>query len=286
MMKNKCVVVIPVYKDNPSRTEIASFRQGISILKSYDVFIFTYIECNLDIYKRIAGEQKIDLSIEFFEKKYFSSIEGYNDLCFSKDFYHRFSVYEYMFIYQLDAWVFRDELQFWCDKGYDYIGAPIYYGKNRKTFTTKFFGVGNGGLCLRKISHCLSILEGNSSAVFLKPISLIKLYWNYFLYSDNFKNIENRIKILPIILAKFFGKYNSLNYYIKNHVNEDLIFGTWSTKSWGHKGNIPTEDEAMHFSFEVNPSFLYNKIGEKLPFGCHAFEKWEYETFWKQFINL
>lgn len=35
-------------------------------------------------------------------------------------------------IYQLDAWVFNDELSSWCSLGYDYIGAPFfpYRGKN------------------------------------------------------------------------------------------------------------------------------------------------------------
>ena len=35
-----------------------------------------------------------------------------------------------MLIYQLDAYVFKDELLNWANKGYDYIGAPWLPWKN------------------------------------------------------------------------------------------------------------------------------------------------------------
>jgi hypothetical protein len=37
----------------------------------------------------------------------------------SKQFYERFVAYDYMLIYQLDAYVFKDELDDWSAKGYD-----------------------------------------------------------------------------------------------------------------------------------------------------------------------
>lgn len=42
--------------------------------------------------------------------------------------------------------------------------------------------------------------------------------------------------------------------------------------------------EALEFAFERFPSEMY-KITGKLPFGCHAWEKYEYESFWKKFIK-
>lgn len=282
----KCVVVIPVYKVCPKRSEQASFKRALSILKSYDVTVFTYQGLDLSVYEKISHDVEKPFSIEYFDKCFFESVFGYNKLCYNKDFYNRFIAYDYMLIYQLDAWVFRDELQYWCDKGYDYIGAPIFHAYNNKYYTTRFFGIGNGGFCLRKISHCLNVLNINGNRPFLKPLLIISLYWNYFKYSDKFKKSVNRLRIIPIVIAKIFGKYNTLNYYIKNHVNEDLLFGTWSAQAWGIKANIPSMKEAMGFSFEVHPEMLYHKNGDKLPFGCHAFEKWDYETFWSNYINF
>jgi len=38
--------------------------------------------------------------------------------------------------------------------------------------------------------------------------------------------------------------------------------------------------KAARFSFEFHPDYLYHAIGDKLPFGCHAFEK--YGAFYTQ----
>jgi len=42
----------------------------------------------------------------------------------SPAFYDAFKAFDYILIYQLDAFVFRDELEYFCSLGYDYIGAP------------------------------------------------------------------------------------------------------------------------------------------------------------------
>ena len=41
---------------------------------------------------------------------------------------------------------------------------------------------------------------------------------------------------------------------------------------------------AMYFSFETQPRRLYKTTNNKLPFGCHAWQKYDPE-FWKEFIN-
>ena len=56
------------------------------------------------------------LSFESFEDEYFKGISGYNRLMMSEVFYRRFIGYEYILIYQLDAYIFKDELKKWCDK--------------------------------------------------------------------------------------------------------------------------------------------------------------------------
>lgn len=287
-MKKKCIIVIPVYKDAPNNTERASFFQALNILKNHDICIITHNSCNLTVYKKISEKADKSYSIELFDINYFKSIDGYNDLCYSKDFYLRFNLYEYMLIYQLDAWVFRDELEYWCNRNYDYIGAPLFYAYNKFTYTEKYMGVGNGGFCLRKISHCLRILSSNPNKPYINLRGLLKMYSNYLSYNEKYpSSIINRLCIIPIILFKLIGIKNNLKYYIINHVNEDMIFGTWSSKEWGNNnGNIPSKEEAMKFSFEVHPSLLYKKNNYKLPFGCHAFEKWEYNEFWSNFIKI
>ena len=44
------------------------------------------------------------------------------------------------------------------------------------------------------------------------------------------------------------------------------------------------QNQAIKFSFEVMPSYLYKLNNNVLPFGCHAFEKYE-SDFWKIIFN-
>lgn len=46
----------------------------------------------------------------------------------------------------------------------------------------------------------------------------------------------------------------------------------------------PTPEEAMHFAFDRFPKELYERIGQ-LPMGCHAWRKYEYNSFWKTIIE-
>ena len=116
---------------------------------------------------------------------------------------------------------------------------------------------------------------------------ILKVYYNYCIYSDKYKKWRNRIKVIPFCFLKFVGVYNNLNYYInKRQVNEDIVFGSNAKYAWGVKANIPSFKDAACFSFEVHPEFLYHSLGDRLPFGCHAFEKWDYDSFWRDYIRF
>lgn len=284
---SNCIVVIPIYKKNLSPSEIASFRQCFTVLKNYNIVVFTYRELDISNYNEIAEEMNKKFTIEYFDKHYFESVAGYNELCFKHAFYQRFQEYEFMLIYQLDAWVFCDELQLWCNKGYDYIGAPIFWPHNSKSFTTKISGIGNGGFSLRKISYCLRMLDMPKKRPYLKPSRILKMYYNYFQYDDKFKPLHKKILVLPLIFLKIFGIFNTLNYFMKTkQINEDMMFGTNAKYAWGEMVNLPSNIEAMKFSFEVHPEINFHLIGDKLPFGCHAFEKWSYVSFWSKYIKF
>lgn len=125
-VKNNCVVVIPVYRV-PTMMEQCSFKQCLQVLNKYDITIVTNSEVDITKFNDISQMCGKSFSTELFDKEYFEGIKGYNALCLSKAFYQRFAdKYVYMLIYQLDAWIFRDELQDWCDKGYDYVGSPFF----------------------------------------------------------------------------------------------------------------------------------------------------------------
>lgn len=266
------IVAIPIYKEQPSESEIISLRQGLKILRNHEIVIFTYKGLELSIYEQIAEDCDKRFRVEYFSKAYFESVDGYNQLMMRTEFYHRFAEYEYLFIYQLDAFVFKDDLLLWCRRGYDYIGAPWIDLKNGKY---RFLAVGNGGFSLRKVSYCQRILQLPRKKCLIKPfypctISPPKTF---------------RSKISPYIMAPFrlLGWKNTIQWYI-DHINEDGLF-SWYIQQSKYSVNLPSCEEAVYFAFELYPQYCYQVTKGVLPFGCHAFMKYEYEVFWKEIIQ-
>ena len=123
----KAAVTVPIYRREPEASEKASLAQCVEVLGgSHPLILFAPESLALGPYLDIAHEA----AVERFGDRFFASVGGYNSLLLSPDFYERFSSFEHILICQLDAWVFRDELDLWCEKKYDYIGAPFYLGKD------------------------------------------------------------------------------------------------------------------------------------------------------------
>jgi len=256
-MNKNCIVLFPVYK-SLDEDEIEVVRQAEKMTSGFDkCFVIPdslVLDDSFSSFKGIVPER--------FDDRFFQGIQGYNSLMLNIDFYKRFKDYKYILIHQTDAYLFKPELQYWCDKDYDYIGAPWYlerklpkynlysflfkYGKpffRRETLLRwkLFNNVGNGGLSLRKVSSFIYVLE----------------------------HVQK--KLMDMYLS------NESNFF-----HEDIF---WSLEASGIKKDftIPAWNEAIGFSVESYPEFSYKFLGNSLPFGCHAFRKGEPE-FWKEFI--
>lgn len=265
-MKN--IVIVPVYKPELKEAELASLSQCLSILGSHEIRLTGPEGLDLSVYRTVFERFGKELAYEAFEPDYFSSVVGYNKLMLSKCFYKRFECWEYMLIYQLDAWVFRDELDAWCAKGYDYIGAP-WLKLDRKVDEQN---CGNGGFSLRRIASFIALFDHKGAI------------WGYKGLACRHRYRGPRHKV-QLILKGLLGYKNRLEDFIeKGDENEDLFFAALKHKK-KRPFRIPLTREAMFFSFEEAPAMLYERTGHTLPFGCHAWEKWEYETFWKRFIH-
>jgi len=271
-------VVIPVYKKELSAEERHSLRQCCMVLKNYHLAIVTYPECDLTNYKEVLIAEKADYTIEFFDRSYFDSVQSYNRLLLNPDFYLRFKDFKYILIYQLDGFVFKDELIEWCNKGYDYIGAPWFAKYKKYEDGYPLYKVGNGGVSLRKVSAFSERFEEKM------PLSIFPFY---------VKNIRKKgfrrmsIKTVKMLFMLLFTK-KTIGYYLKSYtdsrINEDCFWADGLSKT-KLALKVPATIEAAHFCIEKSPSYLFDTIGENLPFACHAYEKYEYDLFWKKHIH-
>jgi len=154
-MNNDVVIIVPIYKKMLDWHEVNSLDQLFSICgKKYNIIAIypesidiSYYENNFDFYR-----------YDKFWDIHFTSKKNYSNLMLNKDFYMNYTDYKYMFLYQLDGWIFKDKLEEWCDKGYDYIGAPLMSEYNMLNTAYMNYN-GNGGVSLRNIQWMIDNLE-------------------------------------------------------------------------------------------------------------------------------
>ncbi len=212
-----------------------------------------------------------DLTNIEFEKKYFGSAKAFDQLLFSPYLYKLFDNYKYILIYHPDALVFSDQLDYWCQQGYDYIAPPWIPHPNAPYHKDKFLEgqIGNGGFSLRKVKSFYKITKSKSISIKSRD----EVYYD-FGELDKINPIIRPLKKLLISL-RFFPLE-------KRYTIDDFFWGVKAQK-YNKSFRIPTMDVALKFGFECEPTYAYEKNHRELPFGCHAWTNYD-RNFWNQFL--
>lgn len=268
-------IVIPIYKEHLNKYEWISLKQCCNILRNYPIFIATHKKIDLASIKSAFKYefQHVKLEFAYFEEEYFKDIGGYNKLMCNAKFYDYFKKYEYILIHQLDAFIFKDELKSWCKLGYHYVGAPWFDDFSEGKNGEGLWRVGNGGLSLRHVKRCLTILSKRGP---VKGLSSIFEDYRHM-------GIFSKLIRVPIIALKALGIRNNIAFYLKHYSRNEDIFWSIFVPDF-YKFSIPSPEKAMKFSFERNPRKLFEINDFHLPFGCHAW--WRYDLdFWAPIIK-
>ena len=148
MQKEKVAVVVPYYHGNLDIYEEISYKQCLNKLDKYPII---FLVPNTMPKEEWPKDNKIE--IMQVRDEWFQSIDTYNCMMLQREFYQLFELYEYILIYQLDALVFSEDLDAFCDMGYDYMGAPWLQGMlDIRHMECDVRYVGNGGKKKRKVS--------------------------------------------------------------------------------------------------------------------------------------
>ena len=246
-------LVTPVYKPDLTATEVISLERALTVLAPYDHYLAAPRGLNIGAYEALFAKHGKRALVTRFSPASFLSVEAYSCLLTNLAFYQRFRKYQYLLIYQLDCYVFRDELLAWCARGYDYIGPPWFKGFDKAGEDADFAGVGNGGFSLRRVSAARWALVRYQAA-----------------------------RLWALTLGRLVRPFQPGLWDQHLRVNEDRFWGLGlGPRVPGFR--LPSAEEAIPFAFEVNPRRLFQMNGERLPFGCHAC--WRYDReFWARFI--
>jgi len=155
MDQHKVIIIIPVYKQVPDEEEKKALRQALKLFARYPLKIVGPDDISFQSYHEIGFTES---QIERQPSRNFAGISAYNKWLCSKAFYQNYQHYTYILIFQTDAWVFQDQLEQWCDKGFDYVGSPWLWRpeQTKEKITIDLWPllrnqIGNGGVSLRKI---------------------------------------------------------------------------------------------------------------------------------------
>jgi len=246
-------VVVPVYRPFLDANESMALQQCCSVLGRYPIVIVAPRSLSLDDYPLPAPRTA---DVVRLDDAHFANSAAFSALLLTADFYRLFLAYRYVLIHQLDAFVFEDRLEYWCGRGYSYIGAPWLQDwplrMYRRTLragnvverTTKrvmtqlkpqSYRVGNGGFSLRRV----------------RPF-----YWT--------------ARIARAVAADW-------------RRNEDTFWGIWAA-NFVPGFRVPPLDEALRFAVETQPRAAMDQLNGALPFGCHAWGRWD-DEFWRPHIT-
>lgn len=122
-MKQLVKIIIPFYKEELKDWENAALTNNIKKLAGYPIVFLAPEGLNIERYTQTYPQVEIiRVSTNWLGTQ--RGIAGYNEMMMSEAFYQLFADSEYILICHTDAWIFSDQLQQWCQKGYDLIAAP------------------------------------------------------------------------------------------------------------------------------------------------------------------
>jgi hypothetical protein len=263
-------IVTPLHRFPLTPDEEMSIRHLRQYLGRFDRYI---------IGPRTLPSEFADFQLRRFPRRFFESVQSYSKLLVTKDFYRAFADYEYILIYQPDCLVFSSDLEGWCRAGWDYVGAPWF-----KDFGSDLAGglwaVGNGGLSLRKVSTALDVLTATGRLVDDPKERGSR--------TERFASMPQLRRLLVWVRTLLLrcGYHNNIRWLMREFhrrpYNEDC-FWAFQARKLVPRFKIPTPQQAVAFSFEMAPRFCYQQNSGQLPFGCHAWPKYDRE-FWEPFL--
>lgn len=248
--------------------EKISFKHLIHFMRRYDKYLVVPKSLRVDY----PG-----FKIERFKDKFFGSALAHRNLVFSPKFYNRFINYKYILIYHLDSLVFSDQLTEWCEKGFDFIGAPWIKHKDAPYAGNPAYEgkVGNGGFALKRVQSFLKLI--NSKEYAIDPES----YWQkYHVAKPKYKRLLNS----PKKFLMRFRNFNSARWELSRWrlPSEERFIANRATHYYPEFKIAPVE-EALRFAFECVPRYCFEKNNFNLPFGCHAWHVYDID-FWKPYL--
>jgi hypothetical protein len=270
----KIAIMVPLPRPDLKKDEEISIRHLRAHLDHYDKFLLV----PRGMKAGLPGFGRVEL-----DRKHFGSAVNHNRMLYLPSFWMKFADYEHVLMYHLDSLVFSDQLTEWCDKGYDYIGAPfIRCGDSPWVREDR---VGNGGFALYRVGSVLRVLWKRYRQ---RPSRFIEDHcWRWIeLQKRMLKPVRSAIPqwMRGAVTDPLRRTVKRLDHTEAVNLGND---GFWADEAGGYlpEFKIAPLEEGLKFAFEVAPRVCFERNGGRMPFGCHAWTRYD-RSFWeKHLIN-
>lgn len=253
-------ILVPIHRSSLDPREIVSLDSTFRVLGGHHLVMVKpegLDTSEVERRYRFGG-------VETFDRAYFGSIQDYNRLLLSTGFYQRFLGSRFVLICQPDVFVFRDDLARWVERGYDYVGAPWVSGN--------------------PVGHYLHWVKMRLSQFFLGVQDKVYRYET----RNRVGNGGFSLRSVATHHRLSIQMKDAVEHYLRkqgsHHFNEDIFWSIEPSKR-GFPHSTPALQEALSFSFDINPERLFRLAGRRLPMAAHGWYKPDRLRFWEPHVE-
>ncbi len=259
LLPERLSIVVPIHRSTLDPREIVSLDSTFRVLGGHHLVMVKpegLDTSEIERRYRFGG-------VERFDPAYFGSIRDYNRLLLSTAFYQRFLRSQFILVCQPDVFVFRDDLASWVERGYDYVGAPWVSGTAL-------------GVHFHRLKmHLSKLVLGVQDKVYRYETRNRVGNGGFSLRSVA---THHRLSI---------EMKGAVEHYLReqgtHHFNEDIFWSIEPGKR-GFAHRTPPLQEALSFSWDINPARLFKLSGGRLPMAAHGWYKHERLRFWEPHV--
>ncbi len=264
----KVAIIVPMgTKNELSPDEEISLRQLRHYFGSYDKFLI------------VPDGSKLwlpDFTVMPFPRRFFGSAAAHGRMLNSPTFYQEFRDYEFIFFHHLDSLAFSDQLAEWCATDIDYIGPPWINCADSPWVDRP--RVGNGGFTLLRQSAAFKVFENRYRD---KPVT-----WWLDLFTQNatsgvisvLEKLEN-VFPLSLVARRLMKEWRETEDPCAHNRNNDVFWSDMAVR-YNPDFKVASLEEGLRFAFETSPRTCLEMNGGKMPFGCHAWGRYD-RAFWE-----
>jgi hypothetical protein len=171
--------------------------------------------------------------------------------------------YSHLLVHEPDALVLRDELDHWCGRPFDYVGAPWFEGFAEPKPDSVLIGVGNFGLSLLRLKAVRSVLASRA---------------RWYPFAVSMKDVIKGLLGSRGRLHRGWqglgvgGQLRGASRLYDGHCD---VFWSLFVPNLFPSFKIAPIAEALRFSWEVWPSRCFELCNGQLPFGFHAWARYD-----------